>query len=115
MLAKRLYEEGQGFAEAWNVGATGDGITVHQIAKRIVELWGKGELVVRPSPGWTEKTEGSSDEDGAARERLGLESGLTLEQSLEWTVEWYREYYNDPASAWRVTQEQLQRYMEMGD
>jgi hypothetical protein len=29
---------------------------------------------------------------------------------LRWSVEWYRSYYQEPASAWRITQEQLQRY-----
>jgi CDP-glucose 4,6-dehydratase len=116
MLAQRLYEEGQSHAQSWSlVPGEQNAITVHEIAKRIVAEWGKGELLVQPDAdsARADRDRTQNSESTQTRERLGSKPALALDQTLEWTVEWYREYYKDPASAWRMTQEQLQRYMDL--
>jgi CDP-glucose 4,6-dehydratase len=116
MLAQGLYEEGQAYAQSWSlVPDDNNAVTVHEIATRIVAEWGKGELVLQPD---AESGRGASNraptpDTTQTRARLGSKPALTFDQTLEWTVEWYREYYKDPASAWRMTQEQLQRYMDL--
>jgi CDP-glucose 4,6-dehydratase len=116
MLAQGLYEEGQSYAQSWSlVPGEQNAITVHEIAKRIVVEWGKGELLVQPDAesARADSNRAPTPDSTRARARLSSKSALTLDQTLEWTVEWYREYYKDPASAWRMTQEQLQRYMDL--
>ncbi len=116
MLAQRLHEEGQSYAQSWSlVPREQNAITVHEVAKRIVAEWGKGELVVQPEAdsARADSHRTQTSESTQERERLGSKPALTLDQTLEWTVEWYREYYKDSASAWRMTQEQLQRYMDL--
>jgi CDP-glucose 4,6-dehydratase len=116
VLSQRLYEEGQAHAQPWSLGP-GDknAITVHEVAKRMVAEWGKGELIVQPD-GDSPRTDNKgtqTSESTQKRKRLESKPALTLDQTVEWTVEWYREYYRDPASAWRMTQEQLRRYMDL--
>jgi CDP-glucose 4,6-dehydratase len=116
ILAQRLYEEGQAHAQSWSFGAgEKNAITVHEVAKRIVAEWGKGELIVQPEAdsARADSHRTQTSESRQQRETLGLKPALTLNQTMEWTVEWYRDYYRDPASAWRMTQEQLQRYIDL--
>ncbi|HZR55645.1 MAG TPA: CDP-glucose 4,6-dehydratase [Terriglobales bacterium] len=116
MLGQRLYEEGQVYAQPWTLLPDyQNAVTVHEVAKRIVTEWGKGELVLQPDaePGRGDSNRVQSSESAQARLRLGSKPALTLDQTLEWTVEWYREYYKDAASAWRMTQEQLQCYTDL--
>jgi CDP-glucose 4,6-dehydratase len=116
ILAQRLYEEGQANAQSWSFGAgEKNAITVHEVAKRIVAEWGKGELIVQPEAdsARADSHRTQTSESRQQRETLGLKRALTLNQTMEWTVEWYRDYYRDPASAWRMTQEQLQRYIDL--
>jgi CDP-glucose 4,6-dehydratase len=120
MLAQRLHEEGQTHAGAWNLGPSDENaLTVQQVAKRVVAEWGKGELVVQadsqPSLAPNGKAESLISGTKNVRALSGWKPLLTLDQALTWTVEWYREYYRDRGAAWRTTQEQIARYMDLID
>jgi CDP-glucose 4,6-dehydratase len=118
MLAQRLHEQGRTHAGAWRLAPTDEkALTVQQVAKRIVDEWGKGELVVQADSQLSLAASGRAEPAMTgtrnARALTGWKPLLTLDQTLTWTVEWYREYYRDRAAAWRTTREQIARYTDL--
>jgi len=114
LLAKRLWEDRQGYAEAWNFGPREkDAIPVGELAKKVTALWGKGALAFQPDPAAPHETQSLKLNTMKARSRLGWKPALRLEQALEWSVEWYRAYYEQPQSARNLTEKQIESYMRI--
>jgi CDP-glucose 4,6-dehydratase len=114
LLAQRLWEDGQRYAKAWNFGPSDESaIPVAELAKRTIALWGKGEINIRPDSGAPHESKYLHLNSEKARNHLGWQATLTIDQALEWSVEWYRLYYENPACALPVTETQIQRYMRM--
>ena len=113
LLAQRLYEHGQKFSGAWNFGPRDeDAVAVRQLAENFVKHWGAGELTFSPAD------ENASPLEPVfrlnthkAQTQLGWRPALPLLEATAWTVEWYKAFYADPASSWRTTEDQIQRFM----
>ena len=116
LLAQRLHEGGQEFAEPWNFGPRNeDAITVSELAQRVISLWGKGSVRVEQEVAGLHEAQYLRLTCEKAKARLGWSPVLTLREALEWTVDWYREYYENPNTACRNTQLQIERYMRKAD
>jgi CDP-glucose 4,6-dehydratase len=92
VLAERLWQEGEAFAEAWNFGPDDrDNRTVRWVADRMVEVWG-GEARWAPDPTAHPPEATFLHLDCAkSRRRLGWLPVLPLDEALDWLVTWYRE------------------------
>jgi CDP-glucose 4,6-dehydratase len=93
MLAERLTEQGQAFAEAWNFGPDADSeIPVGEIADMLVRGWGEGAS-------WRHET-GQHPPEAAllkldcskAANRLGWRPRLDIARSVDLTIDWYRAF-----------------------
>ncbi len=116
VLAQRLYEQGQPFAEAWNFGPrAADAVAVTHVAHELTARWGKGELTVQRDPTAPHEAAALRLNCDKARERLAWTPTLTLEQAIGWTVDWYRAYHDDPRSAAASTTTQIQRYTSIAN
>ncbi len=114
LLAQRLCEDGHRYAEAWNFGPSDESaIPVAEFAKRTVAMWGKGEIDIRADLEAQHEAKYLRLNCDKARNYLGWQPSLTIDQALEWSVDWYRLYYENPASALPVIETQIQRYMRM--
>ncbi len=114
LLAQRLFENSQKYAEPWNFGPREeDAIPVHQLAERIVGLWGKGALKLDPDPAAVHEATFLRLACEKASTELGWRPVLKIDDALEWTVEWYRNYYANPATACSNTKSQIERYMRL--
>jgi CDP-glucose 4,6-dehydratase len=91
LLAQRLCDAPERFAEAWNFGpAQEDARSVLDVATMAAGLWGSGarcEVTAEPQP--HEATQLRLDTAKAAT-RLGWRPLVDLSRALGWTVEWYR-------------------------
>ena len=93
MLAERLAEQGNAFAEAWNFGPHDeDARPVRWIVERMAALWGEGadwhgDTGVHPHEASNLKLDISK-----VRNRLGWHPALRLEEALALIVEWYKQY-----------------------
>ncbi|MDF3942665.1 CDP-glucose 4,6-dehydratase [Achromobacter denitrificans] len=92
VLAERLYEEGQEYAEGWNFGpADSDARPVQWIVERMSALWGdQAAWSVDAGPHDHEARYLKLDCSKAAM-RLGWRPCWPLEESLERIVAWHRE------------------------
>ncbi|MEP7125900.1 MAG: CDP-glucose 4,6-dehydratase [Byssovorax sp.] len=116
LLAQRLFEGGQSFAEGWNFGpADADSVPVGEVARRLVETLGRGTLEL-----WDAPPEGALHEAHAlkldcskARSRLGWRPRLDFEGTLKLTAEWYRSTIEDPSTAKAMLDSQIDAYLRL--
>ena len=110
LLAQKLYQQGQELSGPWNFAPREeDAIPVRQLAESFVKFWGMGKLVFSPAekaapPALRLNTQ-------KAQTRLDWKPALPLEEAISWTVDWYKGFYSDPASSWRTTEGQIERFM----
>jgi CDP-glucose 4,6-dehydratase len=110
LLAQKLYERGQEFSGPWNFGPQGeDAISVRQLAENFVKHWGVGKLVFGPDKAPSHPVFRLNTQK--AQTRLDWKPALHIDEAIAWTVEWYKGFYDDPASSWRTTEDQIQRFM----
>lgn len=114
LLSRKLYEEGQAHSGAWNfAGAESETMTSQRLAETFVKLWGSDEIRVEPAHDRPAQKPASHLNSDKAQTQLGWTPALRMEDAIAWTAEWYRSYYSDPASAWRMTEDQIGRYMRL--
>ena len=112
LLAERLFEAGDQFAEGWNFGPDEEAmISVQQVTERALRYAGS-------DAGWLPDKGGSPYEaaelrlDSAkARARLGWRTRLGIDEALQWTMQWYGAH-REGADLHAVTQAQIAEYME---
>ena len=94
MLAERLVNEGNAFAQAWNFGPPPAGeVSVGDLVTRLAALWG-------PSAHWAADA-GEHPHEAAyltldstkAMRRLGWRPRFDIEATLQMIVAWYRAFY----------------------
>jgi CDP-glucose 4,6-dehydratase len=112
LLAQRLYESGQAYSGRWNFGPNDDNVkTVRVIAEAFIEHWGTGEIWLGSEDSTATGQEAVRLDTKKARTQLGWKPVLNFGETVAWTTDWYRAFHADPASAWRTTEDQIQRYM----
>jgi CDP-glucose 4,6-dehydratase len=111
LLARRLHEQGQTHASAWNFGpADEDALTVAQIADHMVRRWG-------PPAAWTQDGQSHPHEarylkldSSKSRALLGWKPRLRAADALDWVVDWQRALANGE-NARITTLDQINRYI----
>ena len=112
LLAQKLHEEGQEFSGKWTFGPVDEGaITMRQLAESFVKHWGTGELTFDPDKNASPANPAFRLNTQKGQSRLAWRPALKLEDAVGWSVEWYKAFYADPASSWRITEDQIQRFM----
>jgi CDP-glucose 4,6-dehydratase len=96
ILAQRLYENGQTFAEGWNFGPSeADTRPVQWIVERLIQMWGKGVTWQRDSESEAVHEANYLKLDcSKARSELGWKPKWDIETALQMTVSWHK-------AAWR--------------
>ena len=114
MLAQRLFEQGNGFAGAWNFGPREqDALPVAEIARRIIARWGKGNLQIQAGPDPLHEAQTLTLNCEKAEKELDWRPMLTLDETLEWTARWYQSFYMDSRSGKSISEEQIEKYMKV--
>lgn len=108
LLARRLAEAPDEFAEAWNFGPTPEAVTVGEVAERFVAALGRGAVRHEGSTADDPHEAGLLAVDSTkARVRLGWRPRLSLEGALGLTAEWYRAYLADSGEASALVRRQI--------
>lgn len=95
LLGKLLYEKGQEFAEAWNFGPSDSSImTVEEIVKKSIEIWGSGSYIVDSSEQPHETNLLRLDMSKSIF-YIGWYAKLNAEESLNFAIDWYKKWYTN--------------------
>ncbi len=113
MLGQRLWQGEMGFAEAWNFGPQENSISVEEVARHLVQLWGEGKLKIESNSSKPHEAHYLKLDCSKAQNLLGWHSLLMIEDALRLTVEWYHVVAKDAKSAGPITRAQIQRYMDL--
>ena len=112
LLARKLWEEPQAFAEAWNFGPSDeDPIPVGELAHELLSILGRGTIELADAP-----LEGPHEahalklDCSKARARLGWRPRLRIEEALTMTARWYRAYLDDPSSIPTLLDQQIHEH-----
>jgi CDP-glucose 4,6-dehydratase len=113
LLAARLWDDAATFAGGWNFGpAAAAHTTVLQLAERLVAAFGCGQIVI--------EDDDSLHETGylalnctKAREQLGWQPVLNVEETIAWTAQWYGTLLRHPDSIAALTQQQIRLYEKL--
>ncbi|MDP3176939.1 MAG: CDP-glucose 4,6-dehydratase, partial [Spirochaetaceae bacterium] len=88
-LARRLYEDGEGFDEAWNFGPEDDDArAVEWIIKRICELWEGSKSYIVDAPATLHEATMLKLDCSKAKARLGWRPRWSLDEALTRIVSW---------------------------
>jgi len=113
MLAERLSNDGQDFAEAWNFGPPpGGSVTVGEIADRAARIWGPGAAWEPESTPQPREASALVLDPGKANRRLAWKPWLGFDAALDWTVPWYKSWYQG-SDARALAESQIERFMEV--
>lgn len=111
LLARRLIEEGEPFAQGWNFGPNpADSQTVGEVVDRLSKQWG-GEAH------WRVAQEAAHHEammlrldSGLAQHQLGWQPTLSLDEAIAWSVAWYRAHAAGESDLRGLTLDQIARF-----
>lgn len=93
ILAQRLVEDGQAFAEAWNFGPAAESeVTVEHIVEELVSVWGGSARWERQGVNHLHEAVTLKLDCSKALARLDWRPLLGLSEALRLTVEWYRAF-----------------------
>ncbi len=110
MLAEHLCEDGPEFSEAWNFGPPAQEMTsVGELAERAARSWGNAELPIKQQKAGLHEAQLLKLDSSKARDRLGWQPLLTLDETLAWIVDWYRCHF-DGGNVADITSEQVKRF-----
>lgn len=110
MLAERLWEQGQEFAEGWNFGPpVEDSMPVSWVVDRLHAAWGLAPGWERDGAPQPHEAEVLKLDSSKARTRLGWRPRLGLDAALEWVAAWYKAY-GEGRDTRRVTERQIEDY-----
>jgi CDP-glucose 4,6-dehydratase len=113
LLGQNLFEQGKTFAGPWNFAPPeNQSITQRELAKNLAECWGEKTEIAVPDGGKV-ATRPFFLRSEKANAQLGLRTALDLQTAVQLTVDWYRAFYTEPASAWRTTEDQIEKYVKL--
>jgi CDP-glucose 4,6-dehydratase len=111
MLGRRLVEDGEPFAEAWNFGPSADAaVPVGRVVELVSRGWAGAASVEAPDVEAPHESPRLRLDTTKSATRLGWEPVLGLEDTIGWTVAWYRAHHDDPGRVPQLVDGQLADY-----
>lgn len=110
LLGQKLLEEGKKYAEGFNFGPNEDSVLrVADVAKKVCEYYGKGEVVVQKRDNLHEANLLMLNIE-KAEQVLGWTPTFTADEAIKHTVEWYKHFYNQDIDMYDFTIKQIEEY-----
>jgi CDP-glucose 4,6-dehydratase len=115
LLASRLLAEGRPMAGAWNFGPDQGGVmTAEGLARGVQQAWGRDKLTLEVAAhGDGARETGILMLDSTkARSLLGWRPRLPLDDAIKMTVDWYRAYSDGDQDLRKLSEKQIDRYLD---
>jgi CDP-glucose 4,6-dehydratase len=115
-LGARLWEDPEGFSDAWNFGPGGaENWPVQEVVDRFIKAWGSGS--------WEDLSDPRAVHEAAALRlccdkttaRLCWRNALSMEQAIDMTAEWYKMFYinHGNSNTYNICVEQIRNYTSL--
>ena len=105
-LGLLLSENSEKYSTAFNIGPNPeDNLTVHEVVKKAIDIWGKGEVVIESTKNVHEANVLKLD-ISLAKERLNWNPIYNSSQAIEKTIEWYKS-----TNKKEITNQQIEAYL----
>lgn len=99
--------------DAYNFGPNSeDTLTVEQMAKQAIDIWGAGSYRVEQNPSAPHEAGLLKLDISLAKARLGWKPAMTAYEALELTLQWYKTYYQDNSNISSLTEHQIQYFFD---
>ena len=109
LLAYKMWQEPTKYCEGWNFGPRAESIaTVWDVATKVVENYGSGELRDLSSPNALHEANLLMLDISKARVQLGWEPRMDIHQTVALTVDWYKRYAAE--NVYELCVEQINKY-----
>lgn len=110
LLGQKLLEDGKKYAEGFNFGPDESNVLkVADVAQKVVEFYGKGEVVVQKRDNLHEAGLLMLNIEKAERV-LGWHPSLKANEAIKNTIEWYKNFYNNNGDMFEFTLGQIKDY-----
>lgn len=111
LLAKKMWDEPTLYCEGWNFGPRTESIaTVWEVANRVLENYGKGELKDLSDPHALHEAKLLMLDISKVRFKLGWVPRLNINQTIELTINWYKKYREE--ENYHLCINQIQTYLK---
>ncbi len=112
LLAAKIYSSPKKYSGVWNFGPRGESIrTVHDLVKRIVEFWGKGNIRINRQQNALYEAKMLHLNCDKAYQILGWQPCWDFDHAVDETVRWYKEVISGKP-ALQISKQQIKKYME---
>ncbi len=112
LLGQKLLDEGKQYADGFNFGPNEDSVlTVAEVAKKVTEFYGKGNVVVGEKSPLHEAGLLMLNIEKAEK-ILGWTPAYNADKAIKETVEWYKHFYEKDTDMYEYTIEQIKNYEE---
>ena len=110
LLAKKMWQNPTEYCEGWNFGPEQDSIsTVWEMATKLVQNFGKGELKDVSDPNALHEAELLMLDISKAKTRLGWKPRLNVFETIDLVADWYKRYKNEDVFCLCV--EEIKKYV----
>lgn len=114
LLGQRLLENGQKYAQGFNFGPNEESVlTVADVAQRVVNYYGKGEVIVNKTDNLHEANLLMLNIE-KAKNVLGWAPTYKADEAIQATVEWYKRFYSGEKML-EFTMKQIENYEKVKD
>lgn len=109
-LASKIWNEPTKYCEGWNFGPKTESIaTVWDIASKVIQNYGKGELKDLSDPNALHEAKLLMLDISKAKFELGWEPRMNIDQTMELTTDWYKRYKTE--DVYFLCLEQIKTYV----
>ncbi len=111
-LGQLLLDKGNTYAESFNFGPdVNTEMKVFEVAQKVVEYWGKGEVIVETGTHLHEANLLQLD-NTKAKEILNVFPVYTTDEAIKITVEWYKAFYEGKINMLEFSKEHINSFIK---
>ena len=111
LLGEKLFKKPKTYSGPWNFGTKKNTVTnVLKIVKEIVKFWGKGKITFKKNQKYYEQTNLQLNIEKSMK-ILKWQPKYTITKSVQVTAEWYKKVLIEKFSVEKITEKQINDYM----